>query len=102
MFTEQNFQEISIQCSSCGETFVFSTEEQEFYQQKGFTQPKKCQPCRAQMRRNKGGAGRSSGGGGFQKRFDAVCDNCGVNTTVPFEPVNGKSVYCSDCYRSMR
>lgn len=102
MFAEQNFQEFSIQCSGCGQTFQFTVEEQEFYHQKGFTQPKKCAHCRAQNRKNRSGGGGRFGGGGFKKRFDAVCDQCGVQTTVPFEPVQDKAVYCSDCYRSMK
>lgn len=97
MLTEQNFQEITLQCADCSQEFVFSVEEQEFYQQKGFSQPRRCASCRSQNRQNK------RGGQSYpQKRFDAVCDACGVNTTVPFEPVQGKPVYCSDCYKSMR
>ena len=30
---------------------------------------------------------------------DAICDNCGKDTTVPFKPSAGKPVYCSDCYK---
>jgi len=98
MLTGQNLQEITLQCADCNQEFLFSVEEQEFYQQKGFTQPKRCASCRAQNRQNKGG-GRS---GAPKPRFDAVCDNCGVNTTVPFQPAQDKPVYCSDCYKSMK
>lgn len=98
MLTEENFQEIYLQCSDCSQEFAFSAEEQEFYQQKGFTQPKRCASCRAQNRQNKNG-GRSNAP---QKRFDAVCDNCKADTTVPFEPAQNKPVYCSDCYRAMK
>ena len=61
-----------------------------------------------------GGGGYSSGGydgggGGYGNRssapremFDAVCSNCGKDAKVPFRPTNGKPVYCSDCFRSMR
>jgi len=42
------FQEKSIKCSDCGNTFAFSVGEQEFYAQKGFTNdPKRCTGCRA-------------------------------------------------------
>jgi CxxC-x17-CxxC domain-containing protein len=30
--------------------------------------------------------------------FPAVCATCGKDTQVPFEPRNGRPVYCSDCY----
>jgi CxxC-x17-CxxC domain-containing protein len=53
--------------------------------------------------------GYSGGGGGYGQRssapremFDATCSNCGKDARVPFKPTNGKPVYCSDCFRSMR
>lgn len=56
-----------------------------------------------------GGGGYSSGGGGYGSRdrapremFTATCSNCGNEARVPFRPTNGKPVYCSDCFRSMR
>lgn len=30
--------------------------------------------------------------------FNAICDECGENCTVPFEPRNGKPVLCSNCF----
>jgi CxxC-x17-CxxC domain-containing protein len=54
-------------------------------------------------------AGGYSGGGGGGYRssapremFDATCSNCGKDAKVPFRPTNGKPVYCSDCFRTMR
>lgn len=101
MLTEQNFQEIYLHCNDCNQDFAFSVEEQEFYQQKGFTQPKRCASCRAKNRQSKNGGGRGYSSAP-KPRFDAVCDHCGVNTTVPFQPAQDKPVYCSDCYRSMK
>ena len=55
-----------------------------------------------------GGYGDSGGGGyggrssGPREMFDATCSNCGKDAKVPFRPTNGKPVYCSDCFRSMR
>ena len=55
-----------------------------------------------------GGYGDSGGGGGGyrssapREMFDATCSNCGKDAKVPFRPTNGKPVYCSDCFRSMR
>jgi len=34
--------------------------------------------------------------------YDAVCDNCGTNTQVPFLPRQDRPVYCSDCFSKMR
>ena len=49
----------------------------------------------------RGGFG--GGGGGFGNRddrqmYDAVCDNCGKPCKVPFQPTQGKPVYCSQCF----
>lgn len=39
-------QDISIKCWECGERFIFTVGEQQFYKQKGFTHPKRCEECR--------------------------------------------------------
>lgn len=48
-------------------------------------------------------SGRSSGGrdyssGGARQMYKAVCADCGVTTEVPFEPRQGRPVYCRDCF----
>jgi CxxC-x17-CxxC domain-containing protein len=30
--------------------------------------------------------------------FEVTCDECGKTATVPFEPKEGKAVYCSACF----
>lgn len=93
--------ERQIQCQSCGTEFPFSVEEQEFYQSKGFQEPKKCKPCRDAAKASRGG-GRGGGGGyGRPQRqlYDAVCASCGIHTQVPFQPNGSKPVYCRDCYQ---
>ena len=42
------------------------------------------------------------GGGGFRgprQMHPAVCSDCGAETQVPFKPIEGKPVYCRDCYQ---
>jgi len=36
----------TLTCAQCGAEFVFTAGEQEFYTEKGFTEPKKCKSCR--------------------------------------------------------
>lgn len=31
--------------------------------------------------------------------YPAVCSSCGVETTVPFEPISGKPVQCRSCFQ---
>ncbi len=96
-------------CSSCGGEFTFTGEEQEFYESKGFQQPKKCKPCRDAAKQSRGGGGgyggRSGGGGGGygggqRQMYPATCSSCGVQTQVPFQPNGSKPVYCRECYQS--
>jgi CxxC-x17-CxxC domain-containing protein len=56
-----------------------------------------------------GYGGGGGGGGGFGNRssgpremFSATCSSCGKEAKVPFRPTNGKPVYCSDCFRTVR
>ena len=103
-----SYQDKSLQCSDCGANFTFSAQDQEFFAQKGYTnEPKRCPTCRdaRKAERNTGSGYSSSGGGGYSARremFPATCSDCGKATQVPFEPRNGKPVYCSDCYRKVK
>jgi len=58
---------------------------------------------------------RRPGGGGFRPRFNdrgsnrgpvemhsAICNNCGKECQVPFQPTSGKPVYCSNCFSEKR
>ncbi|MFA6989459.1 MAG: CxxC-x17-CxxC domain-containing protein [Candidatus Gastranaerophilaceae bacterium] len=101
----QEFEDVQLECSDCGQSFIFSAEDQEFYAQKRYSTPKRCPVCRANRKLNdprSGGArgGNRGGGGGFKKQYNVICSACGVETTVPFEPRSDKPVYCSDCYRN--
>ncbi|MHB8584210.1 MAG: CxxC-x17-CxxC domain-containing protein [Thermoplasmatota archaeon] len=35
---------------------------------------------------------------GPREMFPAVCSDCGQQTTVPFQPTEGRPVYCRDCF----
>jgi len=90
----------SLVCADCGQQFVFTASEQDFYAQRGFSEPKRCSACRSARK-----AGRPEGGGfdrGPRQMFPATCSKCGQSTEVPFQPTNGKPVYCSDCFRAVR
>jgi CxxC-x17-CxxC domain-containing protein len=97
-----SYQDKSIQCADCGATFTFSAEEQEFFASKGYTnEPKRCPPCREARKSARYGSGDSSSRPQRQM-FPAVCAQCGKDTEVPFQPREGRPVYCSDCYKSAK
>ncbi|MCU0508827.1 MAG: zinc-ribbon domain containing protein [Anaerolineae bacterium] len=118
-------------CRDCGKQFTFTAGEQEFYAQRGFSEPQRCAECRQARKagRDSGGysssdygSGRSYGDSGYGGRsggyssggsygsgsrssstgtrqmFKATCADCGTTTEVPFEPRQGRPVYCRDCF----
>jgi CxxC-x17-CxxC domain-containing protein len=88
-----SYQDRTLTCVDCKADFAFTAAEQEFYSKKGFTNdPKRCPACRA-AKKQRMGLETSP-----RQMFDAVCAACGKDTQVPFEPRNGRPVYCSDCY----
>lgn len=40
----------TLTCKDCSASFVHSDKDQKFYAQKGFTDPKRCGPCRKKKR----------------------------------------------------
>jgi len=88
-------------CRDCDKEFPFTSSEQDFFAEKGFTNiPGRCPDCRAARKQNDRG-GSSRGGGSYQQRemHPATCAECGVETQVPFRPSGDRPVYCSDCFR---
>jgi len=116
-----------ITCRDCGQAFTFTAGEQDFYQQRGYTEPQRCPSCRAARKAQRdgggssyssggyssgggsysgGGGGGSYGGGGYssgpREMHPAVCSSCGKDTEVPFRPTAGKPVYCRECFQQQR
>ena len=84
------YQDKTLVCKECGEEFVFTAGEQEFYAEKGFqNEPQRCKACR-DARKN---ATKARG-----EFFTTVCAQCGGEAKVRFQPSNNKPVYCSECF----
>lgn len=97
-----NFEDKTLRCRECGNDFVFTAGEQEFYQQKGLVnQPGRCPSCRA-ARRSASATGGRSGERAPREMHTVICAECGVETQVPFLPKNDRPVYCSPCYDKVR
>ncbi len=97
----------SLACVDCSKTFTFTTGEQEYFAQKGFTnKPSRCPDCRAARKASgQGGRGESSYRGGSRpdrEMHSATCSQCGKEALVPFVPRGDKPVYCRDCFESRR
>ena len=104
----------TLTCRDCGQAFVFTAGEQEFFASRGFTnEPSRCPECRAARKTSRGAegsygggysSGRSSGSGYGRERemFSVTCAACGGEARVPFQPRGDKPVYCSDCFSKQR
>ena len=76
----------TLACEECGKDFTFTAGEQEFYEQKGFTPPKRCQECRQAKKESR------------RQETEVTCAGCGQQTTVPFIPTGDRPVYCRECF----
>ncbi len=91
-------------CKDCGAQFIWTMGEQTFYQERGLLhEPARCPECRATRKRDRvqtdGGAPSAAA---TRQMFTVTCDSCGIQTQVPFEPRQGRPVYCSTCFATVR
>ncbi|HEV2575957.1 MAG TPA: zinc-ribbon domain containing protein [Acidobacteriaceae bacterium] len=94
-----------LKCSDCGNEFVFTAGEQLFFYDKQFkNDPKRCKLCKAK----RAGLGRSANATGAvtlplsRTETRTKCSACGVETTVPFKPTQGRPVLCRSCFQLKR
>ena len=88
------YEDKTLVCKDCGNEFVFTAGEQEFFAEKGFThEPVRCKNCR-DARKNASREGR--------QMYEAVCANCGKEAKIPFKPREDRPVYCSECFAQMK
>ena len=91
-------------CTDCGGQFVFTAGEQLFFLDKQFkNDPKRCKPCKS--RRGAQAVSATPGGGpaaaGISRTETRTeCSECGIETTVPFKPTQGRPVLCRQCYKN--
>jgi CxxC-x17-CxxC domain-containing protein len=94
-----------LKCSDCGNDFVFTAGEQLFFNDKQFkNDPKRCKLCKAK----RAGLGRTANATGSvtlplsRTETRTKCSACGVETTVPFKPTQGRPVLCRSCFQLKR
>ena len=91
-------------CADCGGEFIFTAGEQLFFLDKQFkNDPKRCKPCKSR----RSGVGLKAGAGpaaaGLSRTETRTeCSECGIETTVPFKPTQGRPVLCRQCFQSKR
>jgi CxxC-x17-CxxC domain-containing protein len=91
-------------CTDCGGEFIFTAGEQLFFLDKQFkNDPKRCKPCKSRRGAQAAGAAPGSGpaaAGISRTETRTVCSECGIETTVPFKPTQGRPVLCRQCYKN--
>lgn len=85
-----------LQCSECPAQFTFSAGEQKYFEERQLAQPpKRCPECRYTKKR----ARQVERSETLSPEFAATCSECNRETKLPFQPVNGRPVYCRNCFR---
>ena len=99
------FDDRLLKCSDCGQDFVFTAGEQIFFYDKQFkNDPKRCKLCKAK----RAGLGKTASAGGVaplpfsRTETRTMCSACGIETTVPFKPTQGRPVLCRSCFQMKR
>ena len=101
------YEDKTLVCKECGQEFVFTAGEQEFYAERGFqNEPQRCKACRdarnEPQRCKACRDARKAASRGPREYFTATCAACGGEARVPFEPKSDRPVYCSECFAKMR
>jgi CxxC-x17-CxxC domain-containing protein len=92
-------EEKTLRCRDCGQEFVFTVGEQEFYSSHGLqNDPSRCPTCRVARRRTRSGGDESRP----RTMHTVTCAECGAETQVPFEPTEGRPVFCRECYSKQK
>lgn len=101
-----------LKCSDCGSDFIFTAGEQLFFFDRQFkNDPKRCKLCKA--KRAGLGRGDSTQPGQVGAAATSIlplsrtetrtaCSACGIDTTVPFRPTQGRPVFCRSCFQLKR
>ena len=86
------YEDKTLVCKECGNEFVFTAGEQEFYAERGFqNEPQRCKACRD---------ARKNATRGPREFFTATCARCGGEAKVPFQPKSDR--LCSAASASLR
>lgn len=100
---EPQFVDRILNCSDCHSEFVFTAGEQLFFHDKQFkNDPKRCKPCkcrRSGLSAVASGAPGPAAAGLSRTETRTECSECGIETTVPFKPTQGRPVLCRQCFQ---
>jgi CxxC-x17-CxxC domain-containing protein len=102
---QMQFVDRLLKCMDCNGEFVFTAGEQLFFHEKQFkNDPKRCKLCKA---RRAAPAHSTNPHAVAALPFSRTetrteCSACGIETTVPFKPTQGRPVLCRSCFQLKR
>jgi len=86
------FEDKEIICKECGNKFLFSASEQEFFQRKGFQhEPARCPDCRKAKRKQL-----------EKEMIEIECAKCGKKTKALLDIKKNLPIYCRDCFEKLK
>jgi CxxC-x17-CxxC domain-containing protein len=92
------FQEKTLRCSACGNTFKFHVDELEYFLRGHISEPERCPDClqteNLSLSENSGYLYIA-----VHQTYHALCADCGKETEVPFISRQDNPANCNDCYR---
>jgi len=122
-----SFQDKTLTCVDCHQPFAFTARDQEFHASKGFAnEPKRCRSCRQARKVERGDTPTETRqpvqrGNAPQRRqptpapapaivavddgpqsYTSICNACGGEAVLSFEPTGNRAVLCSACYDKVR
>lgn len=92
-------------CQDCGQEFTFTAGEQQFFADKGLkNEPKRCKDCKVKKNERILAVAQAYAHALPKERVEVAvrCALCATPTTVPFNPNQGRPVYCRDCFLKMK
>ena len=86
------FEDKTLTCKECGNNFVFSADEQAFFQKKGFEHdPARCPDCRKKKRQSL-----------EKEKIEIKCAKCGKTAKVLLDIKQNIPIYCRECFEKLR
>jgi CxxC-x17-CxxC domain-containing protein len=85
----KDYQDKTLKCKDCGDEFIWTAGEQEFFFSRGFkNKPTRCKECRKKNRQKV-----------ETEYFRVTCSSCGQVGDVMLKPSNPEAaVYCKNCF----
>lgn len=82
--------DLKLICKDCGDTFIFTAEDQKFYAKQGFTNaPARCKTCREEFQKKKYKG---------QELVNVKCFKCKKVGKIVTKPSIPNKVLCADCF----